>query len=73
MDSYLKWLDNGTNKHNNRTTTIELRNKKKHSKQIVSYTLEEDSQKEYGYPDKGNTTLYDRDIYVKLLKLYQTN
>lgn len=49
---------------------IELREiKRNSSKQIVSYTLEEDSQKEYGYHKvKGNTTLYDRDIYNRTVE-----
>ena len=49
---------------------IELREiKRNSSKQIVSYTLEEDSQKEYGYHKvKGNTTLYDKDIYNRTIE-----
>lgn len=49
---------------------IELREiKRNSSKQIVSYTLDEDSQKEYGYHKvKGNTTLYDRDIYNRTVE-----
>jgi len=49
---------------------IELREiKRNSSKQIVSYTLEEDSQREYGYHKvKGNTTLYDRDIYNRTIE-----